>query len=534
MFVHVWIFLVAVFFVIHAVTFVMILSKTYDTWEKYACVIESDVSVMKAHKPFDHTACGKLQRWTCGSSEKRAIVEWHIGRRIFLERNKHEVAPNFDFSKYLELSAGETVLGLLEISTLTWMTLVVMLLLNLMRNRAMGYNGDEYHDPRTVHVTHEGDGGHTVEVGGQAIHIDGKDVNIQVPGHEVVDTHFLDLANTVGAVLSNDPHAAGEGFHGSFVGEKFGPRHIWTFCAFGWFLFLVQFVTLILSRRSVDRLFSARTKLKIVLRGDEGEHDHVAEHEAKHGGHGEHEGKHEGGKHGGKHGAHGGHGGHKKKKKKHGGHESESEEENLMLAEEEEAELSPALPGILPYDTLRSYTIPTELILLLQCFYMSLFGLLMWRVAYHVSPDIAFGYCIFTILPSLLTLFVVGPLELQTLVFLGAVAQTNEKIMEEVQEFQELMLSDFRTKIRVKMAEIQMRSKEKMTDKQLAQILFDELDEDKGGSVDGDELEAALSDIGIELREGQIGVLLRCVDEDGSGEIEFEEFYEVAKIVEEE
>lgn len=251
------------------------------------------------------------------------------------------------------------------------------------------------------------------------------------------------------------------------------------------------------------------------------------------------------------------------------------------------------MEGVLPWDSDQPYNMSVGLLLLLQCFYLSLFVLLMGRASAQEfggdSPDGTI-FMILCLLPSLLSLFVVAPPTLKTLIFLLAVCQTNFEIKEEVEEFQELMIADFRAQVKAKIQEMEralvggkksasrmesLRSdmekgkltnagyetgvaqafafldgdekdveeekawpeikerllageKFKLPPRAAAMLLFFELDDDNSGSIDGRELKGAMHEQGIEMRDGQDAVLLRCVDESGDGEIDFDEFCEVA------
>jgi hypothetical protein len=238
---------------------------------------------------------------------------------------------------------------------------------------------------------------------------------------------------------------------------------------------------------------------------------------------------------------------------------------------------------------------PVELLLLLQCFYLSLFVLLMARAAVNEfggdSNDGIF-FMVACVLPSMLSLFVVVPPQLKTLVFLISCAQTNVEIKEETTEFQELMLADFRAQVKEKMKEMERdlvgtekrpgvvgrlgkevkkgtmtkaqadaeianafaflgdetdeeRIKDEMAWPELkakllagervplpprpaAMMMFWNLDDDHGGDINLEELKEGMERNGIEMREGQGEVLLRCVDNSGDGLIDFDEFCEVA------
>lgn len=54
--------------------------------------------------------------------------------------------------------------------------------------------------------------------------------------------------------------------------------------------------------------------------------------------------------------------------------------------------------------------------------------------------------------------------------------------------------------------------------------LFDKFDVDKGGTIDLRELKDMLKSVGQDLNEDELKEIIEDFDEDGSGEIDFEEF----------
>ena len=54
--------------------------------------------------------------------------------------------------------------------------------------------------------------------------------------------------------------------------------------------------------------------------------------------------------------------------------------------------------------------------------------------------------------------------------------------------------------------------------------VFNAFDEDGGGSIDTDELGAAMKALGAESTRAELEKLVEEIDEDGNGEIDFEEF----------
>ena len=59
---------------------------------------------------------------------------------------------------------------------------------------------------------------------------------------------------------------------------------------------------------------------------------------------------------------------------------------------------------------------------------------------------------------------------------------------------------------------------------------FDDMDEDGGGSLDTQELGVLLKTIGLEMTKDEVIDMAKQVDEDGSGDMDFDEFLEVIMI----
>jgi len=72
---------------------------------------------------------------------------------------------------------------------------------------------------------------------------------------------------------------------------------------------------------------------------------------------------------------------------------------------------------------------------------------------------------------------------------------------------------------------------ETFTDEQLEEFkqAFYAFDDDGGGSIGKEELTQLLEALGENLTEDEIGAMMREVDEDGSGQIDFEEFLGMMK-----
>lgn len=68
-----------------------------------------------------------------------------------------------------------------------------------------------------------------------------------------------------------------------------------------------------------------------------------------------------------------------------------------------------------------------------------------------------------------------------------------------------------------------------LTDAQVQDFknIFDLLDIDKGGSISEKELRQLLSSLGMKVTEEEVRAMIASVDEDGSGEIDFDEFLKI-------
>jgi Ca2+-binding EF-hand superfamily protein len=62
------------------------------------------------------------------------------------------------------------------------------------------------------------------------------------------------------------------------------------------------------------------------------------------------------------------------------------------------------------------------------------------------------------------------------------------------------------------------------TDLEVLQEVFNAFDKDSGGSIDTDELGAAMKALGAESSRAELEKLVEEIDEDGNGEIDFDEF----------
>ena len=55
----------------------------------------------------------------------------------------------------------------------------------------------------------------------------------------------------------------------------------------------------------------------------------------------------------------------------------------------------------------------------------------------------------------------------------------------------------------------------------------EQVDEDKGGSISPQELGSLMETLGLKPNQEELDAMIREIDEDGNGEIEFDEFVQV-------
>lgn len=71
----------------------------------------------------------------------------------------------------------------------------------------------------------------------------------------------------------------------------------------------------------------------------------------------------------------------------------------------------------------------------------------------------------------------------------------------------------------------ELSEEEKIQQRPLVEKMFTDLDLDGSGLLDMDELRQLCDDLGLELDHDQYEIVMQKLDEDGSGEVDFEEFF---------
>eukprot|EP01050_Picozoa_sp_SAG11_P001716 SAG11_NODE_78_length_17939_cov_10.236883_9_plen_150_part_00 len=80
--------------------------------------------------------------------------------------------------------------------------------------------------------------------------------------------------------------------------------------------------------------------------------------------------------------------------------------------------------------------------------------------------------------------------------------------------------------VQARALELKQQKKEDKAKRQEARDMFDLYDVDQGGMLDRDEVKALAEALGTKLRGREIDKAMAVMDEDGSGEVDFDEFFE--------
>jgi hypothetical protein len=219
-FAHIWIFFVALVFIFQSIIFMGSLSSSEKKFKVYENSSAHEDMVMSPPS---------FKSTLLGNTEKEAVLNYHIGKEIFVRHN--DLKPTFDFRKYLSSYCGETVVELLDTTPLTWGLLIILFLLNLGRNHLVDYMN------------------HTTEDSAAEIAAADKANNnaaasllalSELPHHHHISFFQLSV-NQVEALL---------GTH---------KRSLWTFMTFGWILLISNVLCLIGARYITNKLlFEAR------------------------------------------------------------------------------------------------------------------------------------------------------------------------------------------------------------------------------------------------------------------------------------
>lgn len=126
-FVHIWIFLVAVFFIFHAFIYVLLLKRTGRKWR----TLERVPAPAGEERKNTHYWLYLL----VGESTSGEIKAFKRGEAHF--KVKHQMDDAFDFTEYLTRGASEFVVEKVEVGTRTWFAIIVIFLLNMARKKLM-------------------------------------------------------------------------------------------------------------------------------------------------------------------------------------------------------------------------------------------------------------------------------------------------------------------------------------------------------------------------------------------------------------
>lgn len=119
-FVHLLVFLVAIFYILHALLFIIWMKRIKQTWDNYN---KKDLEELKI--AFKNKKENSFYFWI---SSTREAVEFVIGRDLFFEA--FDLPQSFNYGKYLRKCLTEKIVGLLVIHPFVWTTLILIVLLN--------------------------------------------------------------------------------------------------------------------------------------------------------------------------------------------------------------------------------------------------------------------------------------------------------------------------------------------------------------------------------------------------------------------
>jgi calmodulin len=89
----------------------------------------------------------------------------------------------------------------------------------------------------------------------------------------------------------------------------------------------------------------------------------------------------------------------------------------------------------------------------------------------------------------------------------------------------EVDFTEFLSWWEVNEAEIGAQVRALQEDMANAQMMFDEVDADKSGMIDVDEVKQLVDTFGIVMNDDELDAAMLAMDEDGGGEVSFQEFY---------
>lgn len=128
-FVHIWLFLMACFYIINALTVMLRSRAAKRHWDMCGNMRLEDLLKRFASAPVRQRHY--LITWLIGRGPLAEEMEFHIMKDMFL---RHEDLPaDFDFAKYLRSAMSLRVTSLLHIPNSTWLAFISFMMLNLTR-----------------------------------------------------------------------------------------------------------------------------------------------------------------------------------------------------------------------------------------------------------------------------------------------------------------------------------------------------------------------------------------------------------------
>lgn len=134
-FAHVWIFFVALVFIVHAIIFMTALASSEKKFKVYD-------GTKHENKVLEEPS---FKNYLLGPSESQAALSYHCASEIFRTHNK--LPASFDFRKYISAFSADCIVELLDTTELTWGLIIILFLLNLGRNKLVDYMNGTSEDP---------------------------------------------------------------------------------------------------------------------------------------------------------------------------------------------------------------------------------------------------------------------------------------------------------------------------------------------------------------------------------------------------
>lgn len=133
-FTHVWLFFVALSYIVHAMCLMIIARKTKTQYDN-AAHTQTDQLILQYTQYNDttNTINNKLKRYIYTLIEPLCYsqIRYHIQRLLFI--NEHNLDNDFDFSKYIRRNMSYYIIHHLDIRLSTWFIVLIIIFINFLR-----------------------------------------------------------------------------------------------------------------------------------------------------------------------------------------------------------------------------------------------------------------------------------------------------------------------------------------------------------------------------------------------------------------